>query len=162
MMMQPPARASAAVVLLLACAGCGTDGGSACGPSKAQVTRVLDGDTVELADGTKIRYLLINTPEIAHNASETSQCFGDEARVYDEQLVLGRDVNLEYDKECKDRYGRTLAYVSVEGRSINELLIERGYARLEVIAPNDRYAERYRTLEAQAKASGAGLWGACQ
>ena len=106
-------------------------------------------------------YLLVDTPEIAHNASEDACCFSDEARLFNESLVLGQAVTLEYDQQCQDMYGRTLAYVSLGERMVNRLLVERGYARVEIIAPNGKYADDFKALEASAKAANAGLWGAC-
>lgn len=125
------------------------------------MARVIDGDTIELEGGLKIRYLLVDTPEIAHSVDEVSECFGDEARAQNTTLVLGKDISLEYDAECKDRFGRTLAYVYVGERMINEVLVERGYARVLVIKPNEKYADDMRALEDHAESTGAGLWGAC-
>jgi micrococcal nuclease len=146
--------------------GCPTDDQknntpSPCGPGEGVVTRVLDGDTVDLESGVRIRYLLMDTPEIAHNTSEATCCFGDEARLLNESLVLNQTVTLEYDQECQDRYGRTLAYVSVGGRMVNRLMVERGFARVEIIPPNGRYAADFEALEQSAKDANAGLWGAC-
>ncbi len=129
-----------------------------CGPSSARVVNVVDGDTVDLEDGTRVRYLLVDTPEV----SGTPECFGDEARTFNRQLVEGRTVELTYDVECTDRYDRTLAYLTVDGRDVNALLLERGYACVLQIPPNgaDRVDE-YRAVQGQAQADGVGLWGAC-
>lgn len=156
------------VYLGMALIACGDEAApdERCGPAEATVARVLDGDTVELdvSDDKaliKIRYLLVDTPEIAHNASEVAECFGDEARVQNQTLVLGKTVRLEYDVECQDRFGRTLAYVYVGTRMVNEILVERGYARVLFIKPNDKYINKMRALEDVAQANGTGLWGAC-
>lgn len=135
---------------------------SPCGAPTGAVQRVLDGDTIELSDATKIRYLQVNTPEIAHAADEVSECFGDDAKAFNESLVAGQTVTLEYDVGCTDRYGRTLAFVSVDGRMVNKLLVERGYGRVLIIEPNLKYADEFRALEAEAQAQSAGLWGACE
>lgn len=153
------ACAMAGVAMLAA--GCGDTPSSKCGATSGVVARVLDGDTIELESGVIVRYLLVDAPEIAHSASEVSECFGDEAKQLNSQLVVGAKVGLSYDEACEDRFGRTLAYVSVADRMMNRTLIERGYARLLVIAPNDRYADEFEELEADAKARSAGLWGAC-
>ena len=137
------------------------EGASPCGPVEGVVVRVLDGDTVDLASGIRLRYLLVDAPEIAHNASEDTCCFGDESRLFNESLVLEESVGLEYDEECQDRYGRTLAYVKVGDRMVNRILVERGYARVEVFPPNQKYEVELRALEESAKAASAGLWGAC-
>ena len=159
--------ASLIVVLSFVAGGCPADDQnnnntpSPCGPAEGTVTRVLDGDTVDLASGVRLRYLLVDTPEISHNASEDACCFSDEARLLNESLVLNQDVTLEYDQECQDMYGRTLAYVSADGRMVNRLMVERGFARVEIIPPNGKYADEFKALEQSAKDADAGLWGAC-
>lgn len=147
--------------LAMLATGCGEASSSECGAKSGVVVRVLDGDTIELESGVIVRYLLVDAPEIAHSASEVSECFGDEAKQANSQLVVGAKVGLDYDEACEDRFGRTLAYVSVADRMVNRTLIERGYARLLVIPPNDRYADEFEALEADAETRNAGLWGAC-
>jgi micrococcal nuclease len=153
----------ALVSLISACGGLGQTGlNSLCGSEEAVVARVLDGDTVELEDGKKIRYLHVDTPEIAHNGVEQDQCFAQEARQLNQELVEGKTVQLEYDLNCADRFGRTLAFVSVEGRMVNQILIERGYAELAIFEPNVALEDEFKALEEQARETQAGLWGACQ
>jgi len=134
-----------------------------CGPSHGVVKRVLDGDTIELTSGEKVRYLMIDTPEIAHNASETAECFANEAKQFNSNLVLGKDITLRYDEVCTDRYDRLLAYVSLEDREINALLVERGFACLLYIPPNgiERKLE-FKSLQSRAKQQNRGLWGVCE
>lgn len=129
-----------------------------CGPAEGVVDRVIDGDTIWLTTGEHIRYLLVDTPEV----SPPAECFGPEAAEFNRDAVEGRTVQLRYDHECTDRYDRLLAYVEVDGRSINELLLSRGYACVLQIPPNgnDRVDE-YRRLEQEAQAGLVGIWGAC-
>ena len=130
------------------------------GPSSAVVTRIIDGDTVELSGGEKVRYLMIDTPESTGGADD---CYGQEAKSYNEALVLNREVKLIYDVELTDYYDRLLAYVMVDGQEVNSRMVEYGYACVLHIPPNgaDRKTE-FETLEAEAKASDRGMWGACQ
>jgi micrococcal nuclease len=146
------------IVTAVVLAGCG-GGGSECGPSEAVVARIVDGDTIELDTGVKIRYLMLNTPETTGGKNE---CFGQEAVKFNSDLVLGKTVQLEYDVECQDRFDRTLAYVSVGGMEVNTLLVERGFACVLHIPPNgdDREAE-FKALEDEAQAANRGLWAAC-
>jgi micrococcal nuclease len=153
-------RRGAPLLLLLACGAETTatpDEG--CGPASARIVAVTDGDTVISSEGEKIRYLLVDTNEITGGRND---CFGQEARRYNEALVLEKTVELAYGEACRDRFGRLLAYVSVEGREINELLIERGYGCVLYIPPNggDR-REALEALEARARAEHRGMWGAC-
>lgn len=151
-------RALVAFTALAVCAACAPPTGSDCGPSRGVVARVVDGDTIELESGERIRYLLVDTPE----STTSTECFGEEARAFNASIVEGEEVGLSYDIECRDRFDRLLAYVTVGDRDVNALLVERGYACVLFIAPNG--AERrdaYEALEAAAQASGAGHWGAC-
>jgi micrococcal nuclease len=90
------------------------------------------------------------------------ECFGPEAAEFNAQLVADQEVELVYDEECTDFFDRTLAYVSVSGREINSLLVERGFGCALYIPPNgaDR-AEEFDTLQALARSESRGLWGAC-
>ena len=145
------------LALLVLAVGC--DGGSACGPSSALVTRVVDGDTIELESGVKIRYLMVNAPETTNGHND---CYGQNAVTFNTDLVLNKTVDLAYDVECEDRYGRTLAYVSVGGQEVNTLMLERGYACLLHISPDgDDRLDEFKAIEAAAKTAGRGLWGAC-
>lgn len=119
---------------------------------------MLDGDTIELTSGEKIRYLMIDAPEVGNKL----ECYGDEAKALNTQLVAGKEVQLRYDLECTDRFDRLLAYVSVGDREINSLMVERGYACVLYIAPNgaERKAQ-FDRLESMAKQANKGLWGAC-
>ena len=145
----------AATLALAGAAGCG---GSICGTDEATVTRVIDGDTIELDNGTRVRYLLVDTPEV----SGGGDCYGDNAKTFNEDLVLNKRVSLHFDVECTDHFGRTLAYVSVDGQEVNTLIIQRGYGCVLHIPPNgEARVEDFERLELDAKNARRGLWGAC-
>ena len=132
--------------------------GNGCGPTRAVVARVIDGDTVELDSGERVRYLLVDTPE----DTSTVECFGPQATAFNEQLVEGREVRLTYDVECTDRFGRLLAFVEVDGRIVNQVLVEQGIACVLHIPPNGAgTAPLYRALETRAVDEGRGLWSVC-
>jgi micrococcal nuclease len=142
--------------LIVLCA-CGSE--SACGPSAGVVSRVVDGDTVVLQSGERVRYLLVDTPESTGGKRE---CFGAESRDFNRSLVEGRVVGLRYGEACTDRYGRLLAYVTVEGREVNALLAERGYACVLYIAPaGESRRSEFQALESSARRAGRGMWGSC-
>ncbi len=151
------AVASAALAALTTACG---DPGSTCGPSSGVVARVVDGDTIELETGEKVRYLMVDTPESTSGATD---CFGENARQFNADLVLGKTVSLRYDVECEDRYDRLLAYVSLGDQEVNSLLVDRGYACVLHIPPNgaDRVDE-FEALERAARAAGRGMWGICE
>jgi len=138
-------------------AGCGNDSDSStqtCGPATGTVERVVDGDTVVLVGGQKVRYLGIDAPE-------TDACYGSEATAFNSSLVLGKEVSLQYDEECKDKYNRLLAHLSIDGASVNMTMLEQGYACQMVISPNVLYSDAYADAVQVARAYGRGIWSAC-
>jgi micrococcal nuclease len=149
----------AAAVLALAGACTAGDAASPCGPTHAVVERVIDGDTIVLAGGAKVRYLLVDANETTDGHAD---CFGAQARSLNQSLVEGKAVDLAYDEQCQDKYGRLLAYVSVDGRDVGSLLVEGGYACVLYIPPDGvERRDELEALEAQARAARAGMWGAC-
>ncbi|MBJ7347874.1 MAG: thermonuclease family protein [Thermoleophilaceae bacterium] len=132
--------------------------------ASARVIRVVDGDTAKvLLAGRKetVRYIGVDTPESV-KPNTPVQCFAKAASHFNENLVEGKKVTLTFDNELRDRYGRLLAYITFNGRSVNAELIHGGYARTLEIAPNTTRANYFRKLEDDAQSAGRGLWGACQ
>ena len=135
---------------------------SRCGSSVADVARVIDGDTIVLSDDQRVRYWLVNTPEL--NGDAAPECFAEEAREANRRLVEGRRIRLTYppaDVGCRDRYDRTLALVEVDGVIVNKVLVEQGYARVESFGDDDPILGELEYLEDQAKEDRSGLWGEC-
>ena len=129
----------------------------------ARVTETVDGDTVHVqtARGPDVvRLLGINTPE-THHPTKPVECYGPEASAYTEQRLTGQSVELELDVEHRDKYGRLLAYVILDGHRFNDELLERGYARVLIISPNGVYARPMLEEQLAAKRAHLGLWGAC-
>jgi micrococcal nuclease len=129
----------------------------------ARVTRVVDGDTIEvLIRGREedVRYIGVDTPETVA-PGEPVRCFGPRASAFNHRLVDGRTVRLVFDAERRDVYGRLLAYVYLGRLFVNATLVRRGLARTLTIAPNDSFAALFERLERAAGRSGRGLWGAC-
>lgn len=146
----------APLVLIPSTVGCG----GKCGPRKAVVSEIIDGDTLRLESGEKIRLFLVNTPETTGGKNE---CFGQEAKQFVIDMVEGKEVRLDYGKECVTTFDRVLAYVTVDGRELNTLLVERGYGCAFFVPPSgeERYDE-FEALELDARAANRGLWGSCQ
>jgi micrococcal nuclease len=130
----------------------------------ATVIDAVDGDTVlaRLRSGRieKVRLLGVDTPEVV-DPRKPVQCFGHEASVYTAARLVGRAVTLELDAEPRDKYGRLLAYVLLDGHRFGDELLARGYARLLVIPPNGAHARAMLRAELDARAARRGLWGAC-
>ncbi len=122
------------------------------------VTRVVDGDTVELESGEKVRYIGINTPETVAPGKGV-ECYGKNASEKNVELVEGKVVYLEMDVSDEDRYDRLLRYVYLaDGQMVNELLVAEGYANASSYPPDVKYQDLFAAAEAAARAAGVGLW----
>lgn len=115
------------------------------------VKRVIDGDTIELEDGTRVRYIGMDTPEV-------EQCFWKEAAEENKKLVEGKKVQLENDVQKLDKYGRTLAYVFAGGIFINEELVRAGFAKVYTYPPDVKYTEKFVAAQKEARGKKLGLW----
>ena len=132
------------------------------------VTRILDGDTIVVNGGQKVRYIGIDAPEF-YGDSQEPECFAREARLKNERLVLGKKVRLVRDVSDTDTYGRLLRYVylidsqtdAVGDVSVNEALVREGYAFAHPVPPDVSLQDTLRTLEADARRYGRGLWSTC-
>jgi len=118
-----------------------------------RVKRAHDGDTILLEDGRTVRYLGINTPEY-------QEPFYRKAKRLNESLVLGREIQLEFDQERADGRDRLLAYVWVEQEMVNAKLIQEGLAHAFFIGPNRRYNALLLRLQAEARRRKVGIWSA--
>jgi micrococcal nuclease len=125
---------------------------------QVRVGRVIDGDTIELADGRRVRYIGIDTPETV-DPSQPAGCFGREASDRNKALVEGKTVLLEKDVSETDRFGRLLRYVYVGDEMVNQLLVFEGYAQVSTFPPDVKYQDQFSALQQQARNAGRGLWG---
>jgi micrococcal nuclease len=126
---------------------------------KVRVKRVIDGDTIELESGQKVRYIGIDTPETV-DPRRDPQCFGKEASLRNKELVENKEIYLEKDVSQTDRYGRLLRYIYLaeNGISINEQLVREGYAAASSYPPDIKYQEKFKTAEQEARNNQKGLW----
>lgn len=128
-----------------------------------ELIRVVDGDTIQVnykGQKESVRYLLIDTPEIDHkNAGKTEAC-ATEAAARNEALLTSGQVTIEFEEEEeRDRYNRLLAYLYVDGNSVQETLLKEGYARVAyVYDKNAKHLDPFHSAEEQAKNMKAGVW----
>lgn len=133
------------------------------------VKRVIDGDTIELKDNRRVRYIGINAPEVDYSTPGVEgpkpqglkDCFGKEAKEINKELIEGKMVELEKDVSETDKYGRYLRYVYVDGIFINDWLVENGFAKMMTIPPDVRFAKTFKEKERLAREEKRGLWGEC-
>jgi micrococcal nuclease len=127
-------------------------------PQAAQVVQVVDGDTVVLAGGAKVRVLGIDAPEMERDG-RPADFLAHQAKAALTDLTLNRTVDLSYDRLRYDHYGRLLAYLFLpDSTLVNAELVRRGVARVYLISPNLRYqkdllAAQYEAIQAQ-----RGVW----
>lgn len=152
---------------------------------EGKVSYVVDGDTFDIqitnASDERVRAILVDTPESKGKFEENPEPFAIEAYEFTKELIEGRTVWLEIDKEERDQYDRLLAYIWLDdvvmnkevltdddeviiigekiGRiTLNELLLKEGLAEVAVFPPNVKYQEQFEMTEKQAKTEERGLW----
>jgi len=115
------------------------------------VKEVIDGDTIILSDGSRVRLIGINTPEYG-------MYFYEEAREVLEAMVLGREVILEKDISGADKYGRLLRYVYAGDLFVNLEMVKRGFANAYTYPPDVKYTGEFQGAERYARENNLGLW----
>ena len=129
-------------------------------PQMFLVTKVIDGDTVQLDNGKTARLIGIDTPETV-DPRKSVQCFGKEASEKTRGLVEGKRVRLEKDVSETDRYGRLLRYVYIDSIFVNDYLVRQGFAYASSYPPDVKYQEKFNAAQKEARENNRGLWAAC-
>ncbi len=166
-------RLGPVLALLLLAGACANNGAAKPTPAPATgllpagvdvvVKKVVDGDTLEVTGGERVRLIGIDTPESV-TPDRPVGCFGKEASRFTATVVPpGTQVRLVGDAEQRDRFGRLLAYVyrRADGLFVNAELLRRGYAQLLTIPPNIAHTDDFAALARQAREGSQGLWAAC-
>ncbi len=152
-------RLSCLLLLLVSLVlGCTGDGNAQ--RQRVFCRHVIDGDTIVLADGRKVRYLEINAPEIPHKDSK-GEPLGRAAARFNRGLVQGKTVEiLVSKKKSHDRFGRLLAHVFLlNGKLVSELLVRNGLAHVCFFSRPDKYAKRLLSAQRRAIIFKRGIWG---
>lgn len=134
-------------------------------------TRVVDGDTLKLENGQRVRLIGVDTPEVYESVKlyrdaqrsgqdiATIKALGKRSSKFTKELVQGKAVRLEFDVEKKDKYGRLLAYVYLlDGTFVNAEIIKQGYASMLTYPPNVKHVELFEKLYQEARDNHRGLW----
>jgi micrococcal nuclease len=125
-----------------------------------KVTRVVDGDTIEIEGGERVRYIGIDTPETV-DPRKPVQCFGMEASNKNKEMAEGKTVRLEKDTSDRDKYQRLLRYVYVGDSFINLELVKQGFAYSYSYPPDVKYQKEIVAAQQEAEKNKNGLWNAC-
>lgn len=126
----------------------------------ARVAWVIDGDTIELDDGRRVRYIGVDAAEMG-DGRRSAACFAREAMEENGRLVEGKTVRLARDVSETDRYGRILRYVFVDDVFINEALVRQGFANVATFPPDVAHREQFLESQREAREQGRGLWASC-
>ncbi|MDD2703565.1 MAG: thermonuclease family protein [Candidatus Omnitrophica bacterium] len=135
------------------------------------VQRVVDGDTLKLGNGERVRLIGIDTPEMHESSKlyrdsrrtgtdvQTIKALGKRSYEFVRGLLENQRVRLEFDVEKHDKYGRLLAYVYLkDGTFINAEIVKQGYASLLTYPPNVKYVDLFKQLYKEARDNKNGLW----
>jgi micrococcal nuclease len=166
-------RLGAVLLLLFVASACAGSGGPAPSPAPATgmlpagvdvvVRKVVDGDTLEVSGGERVRLIGVDTPESV-TPERPVGCFGKEASRFTSSLVPpGTPIRLVGDVEQRDRFGRLLAYVyrQADGLFVNAELLRQGFAQLLTIPPNIAHTDEFTAIARRAREGAQGLWAAC-
>ncbi|MDD5427814.1 MAG: thermonuclease family protein [Candidatus Omnitrophica bacterium] len=165
---------AAAVLLYVGLKFLNMPGKQAYTPSKAEtgfVARVVDGDTLKLSDGRRVRLVGVDTPELHYSDKlvrdskrtrrdiKEIQAMGRRSADFTKRLCEGKAIKIETDVKKLDRYGRILAYAYLgDGTFVNAKIIEEGYGQVMTIPPNVKHADRFLKLQQEARGARRGLW----
>ncbi len=126
-----------------------------------KVARVIDGDTIELINGDRLRYIGIDTPE-EFDPRKPVQCFAQEAAAENKSLVESKSIIFYKDVSDRDKYGRWLGFVYLsDGTFVNKALVQKGFAFAYPYKPDISHAGEFKQAESQARQAQLGLWSAC-
>lgn len=137
-----------------------TDGQSKSDGGLVKIVRVIDGDTIEIEGGEKIRYIGIDAPETV-DPRKSAQCFGVEAYNKNRELVESKMARLEKDITNRDKYNRLLRYVWVGDTFVNLELIKQGFAYSYSYPPDVKYQDQFIKSQQEAREAKRGLWNSC-
>ncbi|MBP6381219.1 MAG: thermonuclease family protein [Pseudomonadales bacterium] len=160
-----PGTPVARLAVALLCACCLVRAAAAapsCAPgpglTPARLAEVIDGDTLALADGTRLRLIGVNAPE-TRGRDGNAEAGAVEATRFARRFLGSGRIGVVPGVDRRDRYGRTLAHVyRADGESLEAALLAAGLARQVTVPPNLGQLECLRDAENSARATRAGLW----
>jgi micrococcal nuclease len=130
------------------------------GGIRATAVRIVDGDTIDLDSGKRLRYTGIDAPEGAYPGQDP-ECYSKEALEKNKELVEGKEIRIVRDVSEQDPLGRLLGYVYVGDIFVNEELVKQGAAFATPYPPDTAHQNTFAAAETSAMEQNVGLWGAC-
>ncbi len=125
--------------------------------NKLLVSLVIDGDTIEIEGGQKVRLIGIDSPESV-DPNRPVGCYAIEASEFTKSKLQDKYVTLEKDVSETDKFGRLLRYVWLDDELVNETLVKEGYATSITYPPDIKYQDKFMTVQEEAKNDQKGLW----
>ncbi len=121
-------------------------------PTYFTVTKVIDGDTIDIDTGERVRLICIDSPEYYNEGYE-------ESKEFLEDLILGKEVKLEKDISEVGKYGRLVRHVYLpDGTFVNELIVKEGYATAYWYEPDTTLCPIIQKAEDYARRNELGIW----
>lgn len=121
------------------------------------VKEVIDGDTIEIKNGTTIRLVGVDAPELS-----SDECYSAKSKKKLENLILNKKVRLKYDEEKIDSFGRSLAFIYRGTKFINKKMLSSGNAKYLMISPNLLNKDIFLEAEKTARTNTRGIWNKCE
>ena len=131
------------------------------GEGVVEIAQVIDGDTLRLTNGARVRLIGVDTPEVHFHdePARKPEPWARDATRFTEEFLAQGTVRLEFDLERKDRFDRFLAYVWVDDVMLNEALLSAGLARARLeFHYSDSKKRVFRKAEEEARQTQLGIW----
>ncbi len=126
-----------------------------------EVLDIIDGDTIEIKYNKnieRVRLIGIDTPESKNPDKSKNIIQGKTASEYMKKILNNKLINIEFDIQERDKYGRLLLYIYLNNEMINEKLLKEGYARLATYLPNVKYVDKFINAQKYARENNIGFW----
>lgn len=159
--MKKSIRIFLSILLLIITAVFAVHSTSKSGTVSAFVQKAVDGDTLKiLMDGQRetVRLIGIDTPESVHPDKSRNTEWGKRASEFTKGRLERKKIQLEFDVQERDKYGRLLAYVYTDEGFFNEVLVREGWAKVSTYPPNVKYVERFKAAQKEAQKKRVGIW----
>lgn len=123
-----------------------------------QVSRIIDGDTIEIENGQKVRLIGVDTPEL-DDKDPVKKCYAQKAKEKTQELLENKIIKMERDVSSTDKYQRLLRYIWVDDIFLNDYLVRNGFAMVATFPPDVKYQKQFQQAQQEAMEKKMGFWG---